>query len=47
MTHIGSLQSNNNEIESLLKSNSSDHDKIKSLIKKNKIIVFSVEDIAG
>lgn len=46
MSQIAALESNNNEIEKLLKSNSQDSDKIKAFIKKNKIIVYSVEDLA-
>lgn len=46
MSQVASIQSNNNEIEKLLKSNSQDSDKIKAFIKKNKIFVYSVDDLA-
>lgn len=46
MSQVSALQSNNNEIETVLKSNTQNKDNIKSLIKKNKIIVYSVDDIS-
>ena len=46
MTQLQSIEANNTQIETLLKSNSSDYEKIKSFIKKNKILVYSVDDLS-
>lgn len=46
MSQLQSIEANNNQIEALLKSNSQDSTTIKSLIKKNKVLVYSVEDLS-
>lgn len=46
MSQLGVIETNNNEIERLLKSDSQESDRIKPLIKKNKIIVYSVDELS-
>lgn len=46
MTQSQAIEANNNQIEALLKSNTQDPATIKSLIKKNKLLVYSVDDLS-
>jgi hypothetical protein len=46
MSQTQTIQANNAQIETLLKSNSTDSATIKSLTKKNKILVYTVDDLS-
>jgi hypothetical protein len=46
MSQTQTIQANNAQIETLLKSNSTDSATIKSLTKKNIILVYSVDDLS-